>query len=87
MLPTLDAQGYAWEITTLEGGWGLHEVLQARQHVLNGITNGIDLSEWDPQHDTHTAMPYSADDMGGKAACKAALQAELGLDVNAEVRT
>ena len=37
------AQGYAWEITTPEGGWGLDRVLQSRQHVLNGITNGIDM--------------------------------------------
>ncbi len=79
-------QGYAWEITTPEGGWGLHGVLQARQHVLNGITNGVDTVEWDPQTDTHTPAPFSAADLRGKAECKAALQAELGFQVNHEVR-
>jgi hypothetical protein len=78
-------QGYAWEITTAEGGWGLDKVLQARQHVLNGITNGIDLDEWDPEFDEHTVAPYSAQDLGGKAACKEALQRELGLEVNPDV--
>lgn len=27
--------GYAWEIQTPEGGWGLHEVLQVRRHWLD----------------------------------------------------
>lgn len=30
-------QGYAWEITTVEGGYGLHELLSSRRSVLNGI--------------------------------------------------
>lgn len=78
-------QGYAWEITTPEGGWGLHGVLQARQHVLNGITNGVDTAEWDPATDAHTPAPFSANDLRGKADCKAALQKELGFQVNHEV--
>jgi glycogen synthase len=82
---TAALQGYAWEITTAEGGWGLDKVLQARQHVLNGITNGIDLDEWDPEFDKHTVAPYSSQDLGGKAACKEALQRELGLEVNPDV--
>lgn len=79
-------QGYAWEICTAEGGWGLHNILQGRQHVLNGITNGIDMDEWDPARDAHTPAPFTAADTSGKAACKAALQAELGFDVDARVR-
>ena len=61
----LCAQGYAWEITTSEGGWGLHEVLQSRQDKLNGIVNGIDMSEWDPSNDADTAAAYSVDDLSG----------------------
>lgn len=30
-------QGYAWEITTVEGGYGLHELLSSRRSVLNGM--------------------------------------------------
>ncbi len=59
------AQGYAWEITTSEGGWGLHEVLQSRQDKLNGIVNGIDMSEWDPSNDADTEAAYSINDLSG----------------------
>ncbi|CAK0737501.1 hypothetical protein CVIRNUC_000923 [Coccomyxa viridis] len=79
------SEGYAWEITTPEGGWGLDKVLQSRQHILNGITNGIDLDEWDPEADEHTVAAYSAGDLSGKAACKEALQKELGLEVNPDI--
>lgn len=30
-------QGYSWEITTPEGGYGLHELLSSRKSVLNGM--------------------------------------------------
>jgi len=76
---------YAFEITTPEGGCGLESVLQARRGKLDGVVNGIDLAEWDPETDAFLAEPFSAADMGGKAACKAALQAELGLPVRADV--
>jgi starch synthase len=46
--------GHAWESTTAKGGWGLDKVLQAGQHVLNGITKGINLGEWDPEFDNHS---------------------------------
>lgn len=42
--------------------------------------------EWDPETDEHTPAPFCADDLAGKAECKAALQAELGFEVNHEVR-
>lgn len=37
MLHELLMQGYAWEITTPEGGSGLDELLSTRKSVLNGI--------------------------------------------------
>ena len=58
-------QGYAWEITTPEGGWGLDGVLQGVQHKLDGIANGIDTTEWSPETDGHLPAPYSAADMSG----------------------
>ena len=78
---------YAYEITTPEGGCGLVDLIRSRMGKLNGIVNGIDLSEWNPLLDTHIAANY---DLGpgmeaSKAACKAALQAELGLPVRADV--
>ncbi|KAJ0101779.1 hypothetical protein Patl1_05170 [Pistacia atlantica] len=75
------SKGYSWEITTPEGGYGLHELLTSRKSVLDGITNGIDVAEWNPSTDEHIAVPYSADDLSGKVECKMALQKELGLPV------
>ncbi|GAB2265064.1 Pentafunctional AROM polypeptide [Dionaea muscipula] len=73
------SQGYAWEITTIEGGYGLDNILADRKFVLSGITNGIDIAEWDPSSDVHIAAHYSVDDLSGKVQCKIALQKELGL--------
>ncbi|CAN1250784.1 Starch synthase 1, chloroplastic/amyloplastic [Linum perenne] len=78
------SKGYAWEITTVEGGYGLQELLSSRRVVLNGITNGIDICEWDPSSDKFTESHYSVDDISGKVQCKMALQKELGLPVRPE---
>ncbi|CAI9092572.1 OLC1v1027856C1 [Oldenlandia corymbosa var. corymbosa] len=78
------SQGYSWEITTVEGGYGLDELLSSRKTVLNGITNGIDMCEWDPSSDVHIPSHYSLDDLSGKVKCKIALQEELGLPVRAD---
>ncbi|GFQ06480.1 soluble starch synthase 1 chloroplastic/amyloplastic [Phtheirospermum japonicum] len=75
------SQGYSWEITTPEGGYGLNELLSSRKAVLTGITNGIDGSEWDPATDEHLVSNYSVDDFSGKVQCKIELQKELGLPV------
>ena len=58
-------QGYAWEITTSEGGWGLDQVLKSRQHVLDGIANGIDMDEWDPATDAFLEENYSSSNLAG----------------------
>jgi len=80
------SEGYAWEITTKEGGWGLHEVIKRREYVLDGILNGIDCDVWNPEVDDHIAMQYNETTMlKGKSACKAALQEELGLPVDSNI--
>jgi len=79
------SEGYAWEITTAEGGWGLDALLRSRQYKMNGIVNGINLNQWSPATDPYIEANYTADDMEGKAACKEALQTELGLPVRADV--
>jgi starch synthase len=76
---------YAREIQTPAYGFGLDGELAARGGDLRGILNGIDVEEWNPMRDPHLAAPFDADDLSGKAACKAALQAELGLPVRADV--
>lgn len=75
---------YAQEIMTAEYGEGLQHLLHERHDRLEGVLNGIDTTFFDPEHDPHIAAPYTAADMTGKAACKQALQAELGLEQNAD---
>ena len=72
---------YAREITTEEFGYGLDGLLRRRQADLVGILNGVDYDEWNPAADSYLPHPYSATDLAGKAAAKAALQAEFGLPV------
>lgn len=73
---------YAREITTQEFGAGLDGLLRKRQQVLHGILNGVDYEEWNTTHNPALAAPFSADDLAGKAACKAALQERFKLPVN-----
>lgn len=70
---------YAQEICAPDGGFGLDGILRMRAPVVQGITNGLDVQDWDPSTDTHLAARYQVSDLAGKAACKSALQAELGL--------
>ena len=75
---------YAHEIATHEFGSGLDGVIRSRAGHVSGILNGVDGAVWDPATDTGLAARYSATDLRGKALCKKALQAELGLTVNAD---
>ena len=74
---------YAREIATPEFGCGLDGVLRARAEVVSGILNGVDGEVWNPATDAALAARYDAAALGGKARCKAALQAELGLALDA----
>ncbi len=71
---------YAQEMCTWEYGEGLDGVLRLRGDA-SGIVNGIDRSVWDPATDPRIPANFSRADMGGKAACKAALMEETGLEV------
>lgn len=84
-LVTTVSPRYAREIQTPDGGDGLDGVLRDRGSDVIGILNGIDDAIWNPETDRYTAAPFSAADLRGKAACKADLQAELGLPVRPEV--
>ena len=71
---------YAKEILSPKEGRGLDSLLLERAENLGGILNGIDVDEWDPNTDPYLADNFSAENMGGKAACKTALLAEYGLE-------
>jgi starch synthase len=83
-LVTTVSPRYAQEIQAPEAGEGLDGVLRARGGVI-GILNGIDDAVWNPEKDSFLAANFTAADLSGKAACKAALQAEMGLPVRADV--
>jgi starch synthase len=76
---------YAREIQTSIYGQGLQGVLTAHHGRLEGITNGVDYSIWDPAGDPHLPATFtSATVREGKAACKRALQQRCGLPVRPE---
>jgi starch synthase len=69
---------YAAELLRPEFGMGLEGVIRARAGDVSGILNGVDTAVWSPEAE---ATPFSAKKMKGKAAARAALQAEFGVDV------
>jgi starch synthase len=75
---------YSQEIQTRAFGAGLDGILRTRKDDLYGIVNGIDYDEWSPETDRFIPARFSASDLAGKAACKAALQNAFGLPVDAE---
>ena len=80
---TTVSPSYAHEIATEVFGCGLDGVIRARGADVSGILNGVDGMVWNPAGDTSIAALYSASALDGKTACKAALQRELGLAVDA----
>jgi starch synthase len=72
---------YAREILTAEYGCGLEGLLTKRYNDLTGILNGVDYAEWNTTANAALPAAFTADDLSGKALCKAALQQEMGLPV------
>ena len=73
---------YAREIQSAEHGCGLEGLLTSRTDHLTGILNGVDYGIWNPAADPYLVAPYDHATLEAKAANKAALQAEFGLDVD-----
>ena len=76
---------YAKELQYAFYAHGLEGVIADNYHKFTGILNGIDMAHNDPANDPFLPAPYSAHDLSGKAACKAALQEKLGLNVDPDV--
>ncbi len=77
---TTVSPSYAWEILDPWYAHGLDRILVTKQYKLTGILNGIDDKIFDPQTDKLIPANYSVDKLSGKADCKKALAAELGLN-------
>ena len=77
---TTVSETYAKELRYPYFAHGLSGVLASRGEKLCGITNGIDVSVYDPTADKALVRNYSAEDLSGKLTCKRALQWELGLE-------
>ncbi len=70
---------YAEELRDTATGGAISKLIVERGEDVWGIINGIDYDLWSPRNDTHIVAQYDAEDLGGKAACKADLQAEFRL--------
>ena len=82
-LVTTVSETYAKELMYPYYAHGLDSVLANAAWKLTGITNGIDVNTFNPETDPNLPCHYNADTFAaGKAACKAALQQEVGLPVN-----
>ena len=76
---------YAKELQYAFYAHGLEGVIADNYHKFTGILHGIDMEHNNPATDPFLPAPYSAADPSGKAACKAALQEKLGLNVDPDV--
>ncbi len=84
-LVTTVSESYARELMYPYYAHGLDQILTDAAWKLTGITNGIDVGIFNPETDPALPVHYHAGNFAeGKAACKAALQAEVGLPQEAD---
>ena len=67
-------------VQTPEHGSGLDVVLREQSARLHGIPSGLDENIWNPSKDAFVAKRYQSSNVSGKAACRAELLAQVGLD-------
>ena len=85
-LVTTVSETYARELMYPYYAHGLDGVLSNAAWKLTGITNGIDTNTFNPETDAALPAHFNAETFKvGKAACKAALQKEVGLPVDPDV--
>ena len=85
-LVTTVSETYARELMYPYYAHGLDSILSDAAWKLTGITNGIDTNTFNPETDKALPAHYNAETLSvGKAACKAALQEEVGLPVKPDV--
>ena len=83
---TTVSPSYANEILDPWYSHGLDTILRERQWKLQGILNGIDVINYDPEKDANLAVNYTVKDVKeGKAENKRHLQEVMGLPQRADV--
>jgi starch synthase len=75
---------YAREICDAPAGMGLEAALRARRRPVIGILNGVDYRDWDPVHDPHLSVHFSAQDLTGKLVNKQQLLGACALRIAPE---
>jgi starch synthase len=81
---TTVSPNYAREIQTPENGAGLDGILRSLSFKLQGIVNGIDVEQWDPETDPYLKSHFSAQRLAGKNLSKRALLREVKLPLKAK---
>ena len=85
-LVTTVSETYARELMYPYYAHGLDGILSNAAWKLTGITNGIDVNTFNPATDPALPAHYDSETFkAGKAACKAALQKEVGLPQEPDV--
>ncbi len=85
-LVTTVSETYARELMYPYYAHGLDSILANNAWKLTGITNGIDTNTFNPETDPALPAHFNSETfLEGKAACKAALQEEVGLPVRPDV--
>ena len=82
---TTVSPSYAQEILDPWYSHGLDTILKARSWKLQGILNGIDVINYNPETDKAIVANYNAEDWKNKATDKEDLQKEMGLPVRPDV--
>ncbi len=76
---------HAHEMLGPIGGQGLAPYLNQRRGDFCGILNGVDYELWNPETDALIPANFSAQNMEGKAICKAELQKRFALEACADL--
>ena len=85
-LVTTVSETYAVQLMQSYYAHGMEGVLQNAAGKLTGITNGIDVTVFNPETDKALSCHYNAETFQqGKAKCKKALQKEVGLPQKKDV--
>ncbi|MDR2931604.1 MAG: glycogen synthase [Oscillospiraceae bacterium] len=81
---TTVSPAYADELMDPWYAHGLDAILRDNQYKMNGILNGIDYMDYNPETDVNIAQNYSASDFSKRGENKKDLQMSMGLEPRAD---